>query len=261
MNRFSVLLLLAFFCLQNNLRAQDRPARDGAAPEVPAGLRQQAERIVSGQGGGDTRVVIRTSVGTIEVVLYDETPAHRDNFIRLAGEGKYDGILFHRVIPGFMIQTGDPASLYAMATAIYGTGSIGAGLAPEIRPSLFHHRGALAAARASDETNPGRLSSGSQFYIVQGTIASDSTLDAAARARGWTMPEAHRTVYRGLGGAPHLDGAYTVFGRVVRGMNVVDRIASRPVDYADRPRQDIYIRSMTVLKAGKRSNIFNRLFR
>lgn len=261
MNRFSVLLLLALFCLQNNLLAAARGGRGDVVPEVPAELRAEAERIVSEQGGGDTRVVIRTSVGTIEVLLYDETPAHRDNFIRLASEGKYDGILFHRVIPGFMIQAGDPATLYAMATAIYGTGSVGERLAPEIRPSLFHHRGALAAAREGDETNPERLSSGSQFYIVQGAIASDSTLSAATAARGWAMPEPHRTVYRGLGGAPQLDGAYTVFGRVVRGMNVVDRIASRPVDYADRPRQDIYIRSMTVLREGKRSNIFNRLFR
>jgi peptidyl-prolyl cis-trans isomerase B (cyclophilin B) len=244
MNRFSVLSLLALFCLQNNLPAAPRG-------DVPAQERKQAERIVSEQGGGDTRVTIRTSAGVIEVLLYDETPAHRDNFLRLAEAGKYDGILFHRVISGFMIQAGDPSTQYAMATSIYGSRSMGAEIAPEIRPSLFHHRGALAAARSADEVNPQRLSSGSQFYIVQGEIAGDSLLNAVADGREWAMPEDHRTVYRALGGTPQLDGQYTVFGRVVRGMRVVDRIASRPTDYADRPRTDIYIRSMTVKKKKK----------
>jgi cyclophilin family peptidyl-prolyl cis-trans isomerase len=196
-------------------------------------------------------VVIRTSAGVIEVLLYDETPGHRDNFLRLVEAGEYDGMLFHRVIPGFMIQSGDPNSRYAMATSVYGGGSVGEPIAPEIRPSLFHHRGALAAARAADEVNPERLSSGSQFYIVQGRIQSDSTLDAVAGRRGWDLPPTYRTVYRAVGGAPDLDGAYTVFGRVVRGMRIVDRIASRPTDYADRPRRDIYIRSMTIRKKKK----------
>lgn len=244
MNRFLVLSLLVIFCLQNNLRAAGKG-------DVPLAERRQAERIVSEQGGGDTRVTIRTSAGTIEVLLYDETPAHRDNFLRLAEAGEYDGILFHRVISGFMIQAGDPASRFAMATSVYGSESVGESIASEIRPSLFHHRGALAAARAGDEVNPERLSSGSQFYIVQGDICSDSTLDAVAQQREWALPPDHRTVYRALGGVPDLDGRYTVFGRVVRGMRIVDRIASRPTDYADRPRRDIYIRSMTVKKMKK----------
>ncbi len=241
MNRFLVLSLLAVFCLQNNLGAAGKG--DISAVEI-----REAERIVSEQGGGDTRVTIHTSAGTIEILLYDETPGHRDNFLRLAQAGQYDGILFHRVISGFMIQAGDPSSLYSMATSVYGSRNIGEDIAPEIRPSLFHHRGALAAARAADEVNPERRSSGSQFYIVQGEIASDSTLDAVAQGRGWAMPQEHRAVYRTLGGTPSLDGQYTVFGRVVRGMRVVDKIASQPTDYADRPRTDIYIRSMTVVK-------------
>jgi peptidyl-prolyl cis-trans isomerase B (cyclophilin B) len=255
MNRFLALLLLGLFCFQNNALAE----RGEDSLRVSKAERRRALRIVEAQGGsrksGETRVVIRTSKGRITVALYNETPLHRENFLRLVEGGEYDGILFHRVIPRFMIQAGDPASRYATATSVYGSGSIGERIPAEIRPTLFHHRGALAAARTADEANPDRLSSGSQFYIVQGKVENDPALDEAAAKLPWTMPEDHRTVYRTLGGTPHLDGQYTIFGRVTGGMRTIDRIASQPTDYANRPRQDIYIRSMTLKQKGIHLNL------
>ncbi len=195
---------------------------------------------------GGTQVTIRTSMGTIRAVLYDATPLHRDNFVRLAESGAYNGVLFHRVIKDFMIQAGDPTSRMTLYTAVYGAHDAAEPVPAEILPEFFHRRGALAAARKGDEVNPHRESSGSQFYIVTGAVQSDSTLNALMERTGAIIPFERAEVYKTEGGTPHLDGAYTIFGQVTRGMRVVERIEALPTDNRDRPRRDVYIKSITV---------------
>jgi cyclophilin family peptidyl-prolyl cis-trans isomerase len=164
-------------------------------------------------------VIIETSLGNITVALYNETPLHRDNFIKLANDHFYDGVLFHRIIQNFMIQTGDPDSKGAAKGQRLGMGGPGYTIPAEILPQFSHKRGALAAARQGDQVNPKRESSGSQFYIVDNP-----------------------------NGSHHLDGGYTIFGEVIKGLEVVDNIAAQPKDPADRPLEDIKIISMKVLK-------------
>ena len=193
---------------------------------------------------------ISTTLGDIIVKLYDETPLHRDNFIKLAKEGYYDGTIFHRVIKNFMIQGGDPQSKNPTPDGHYGTGGPDYTIEAEILPGLYHKRGALAAARQGDEVNPERRSSGSQFYIVWGRTFDDQTLDAQqqriTRATGGTvvLPDSIREVYKTTGGTPHLDGQYTVFGHVVSGLDVVDRIQRTATDSLDRPVEDVRILSV-----------------
>ncbi|MBO4580711.1 MAG: peptidylprolyl isomerase [Bacteroidales bacterium] len=167
----------------------------------------------------NTLVLISTSLGDIKVRLYDETPLHRDNFIKLVKEGYYDGLLFHRVIDNFMIQGGDPDSRDAAPGTMLGKGGPDYTIPAEITPDLKHKKGALAAARMGDNVNPQRASSGSQFYIVQ----NDK-------------------------GTPHLDGAYTVFGETVEGLDVVDKIAKVATDRFNRPIEDVRIISMKIVK-------------
>ncbi len=198
-------------------------------------------------GGDLTRVVIETSMGSITVALYDETPGHRDNFVKLAGEGFYDGLLFHRVIEGFMIQTGDPMSKDAVPGEPLGSGGPGYTVPAEIVQGLFHQKGALAAARQGDQVNPERRSSGSQFYIVQGRVWSDAELSQMEQQRGVPFTEAAREAYTTVGGTPHLDDAYTVFGQVVEGMDVVDRIAAVETGQRDRPEEDVSIITINIL--------------
>lgn len=199
------------------------------------------------QPNGNTprpEVEIRTGLGTIVVELYNETPAHRDNFLELVRKGFYDSLLFHRVIPAFMVQGGDPDSRSAARDAMLGGGGPDHPLPAEIVPGLVHHRGALAAARQGDDVNPERRSSGSQFYIVQGKTFTSLELDQVAERHSRygqqvTYGEAELNVYATLGGTPHLDGGYTVFGRVTSGMDVVDAIAALPCDTRDRPLEDV----------------------
>ena len=239
MRRILLLALLTLFCLQyNDLSAKKKGP---SASEIKA-----AENTIKASGHGKTQVTIRTSAGKIVVMLYDETPLHRDNFVRLAESNTYNGIIFHRVIKNFMIQAGDPTSRNTMATASYGSHSAGEAVPAEIRGEMFHHAGALAAARAGDEVNPERESSGSQFYIVVGEPQTDSTLEARMQQAGTIIPMERVQVYKTVGGTPHLDGAYTVFGRVTQGMKIVEKINNYPTDRADRPRRDIFIKSMTV---------------
>ncbi len=191
-------------------------------------------------------VEIRTQLGTIVVALFNETPEHRDNFLKLVREQAYDSLLFHRVIPSFMVQGGDPDSKRAAEGAPLGQGGPGYTLPAEIIPSLIHKKGALAAARQADQANPERRSSGSQFYIVQGKTFTSAELDqVVARSARYGTPvtytEMQKDTYATAGGAPHLDGAYTVFGEVVEGMDVVDAIAVLPCDRGDRPLKDIRI--------------------
>lgn len=242
-------------------------------------------------------VDIKTTLGDIKVKLYDDTPVHRDNFLKLVKEGYYDGVLFHRVIKDFMVQTGDPDSKTADSTTMLGSGDPSYTLEAEIKyPAHYHKYGALAAARTGDQVNPERRSSGSQFYIVTGEKQSARTLDmmeqranhdrkqqyfnqlakshmdeirayqkagdrenleqlrkslaeqTEAAVPDQPMPEEIRNAYLNQGGTPHLDGQYTVFGEVIEGMDVVEKIQNVPTGRADRPKEDVRVISMTVEK-------------
>jgi cyclophilin family peptidyl-prolyl cis-trans isomerase len=199
-------------------------------------------------------VEVSTTKGIIVIRLSDSTPQHRDNFLRLAKSGYYDSLLFHRVIRNFMIQSGDPDSKRGnpgKPLSQGGSGGPGYTISAEFRPTLFHRRGALGAARTGDDVNPTRASSGSQWYIVQGRRFTDAGLDSVEkfRLKGRKIPEDERSVYRQLGGAPHLDQQYTVFGEVVRGMDVVDSIAAGKTSGPplDRPVAEVRILKMRLI--------------
>lgn len=244
------------------------------------------------------QVLLQTNLGDITLRLYDETPQHRDNFVRLVREGYYNGTLFHRVIRDFMIQGGDPDSVNAPAGKRLGTGGPDYTLEAEILPSLFHKRGALAAARQGDEVNPERRSSGSQFYIVWGQTYNDGQLrqmgkqlemqrlqsifqtlaadhraeilqlrrdrnrtglqelqdrlateaETKAKMLGPVLTEAQMEAYSSVGGTPHLDGQYTVFGEVVEGLDIVDRIQQVETLSGDRPKADVVVVKATILE-------------
>lgn len=246
----------------------------------------------------ETLVRLETTMGDITVKLYNETPKHRDNFIKLVEEGTYDGTLFHRVIKDFMIQAGDPESKNASDTAKLGSGDVGYTIPAELVPTLYHKRGALAAARQPDNINPERASSGCQFYIVTGRVFNEDQLIAMqqnmnqarldtifqnlarkhmkeiykmrkaddmagllalqdtleAQAKEQQRQEGIRKftpeqikVYMGEGGAPHLDGDYTVFGEVVEGMDAVSRIEAVKTNKADRPLENVRILKASIV--------------
>ena len=191
-------------------------------------------------------VELVTTEGNIFLRLYDSTPLHRDNFLRLVRSHYYDSVLFHRVIKNFMIQAGDPNSKHAVAGQPLGNGGPRYTIPAEFRATIFHKRGVLAAAREGDNVNPQKASSASQFYIVQGRTFTDKQIDSieVVRLHGYKVPAAHREVYKTTGGTPQLDQNYTVFGEVVSGMDVVDRIASVETskgEDSDRPLQDVRI--------------------
>lgn len=193
------------------------------------------------RGPKNQYVRIRTSYGQCIIRLYNETPKHRDNFIKLVKKGFYNGTLFHRVIQNFMIQGGDPDSKdpkKATPGAELGNGDVGYTIPAEFRDSLFHKRGVLAAAR---DDNPQKASSGCQFYIVEGKRFTNSKLDTLeqTRMKGRKVPEWQREYYTSVGGAPHLDQNYTVYGEVVYGIDMVDRIAAVKKDGNDRPLTDV----------------------
>ena len=246
-----------------------------------------------------TKVELETSLGKIVVELYNETPQHRDNFIKLVKEGYYDGVLFHRVIKDFMIQTGDGNSKTAGPETSLGDGDPGYTIEAEfVYPKYFHKRGALAAARTGDQVNPERRSSGSQFYIVTGKVYSSDELqmmtkrmndvkkqdifrrlitensakidelqnnhdsegiktlqneliqktEAEAAENPFKMTDEQLNAYTSIGGTPHLDGQYTVFGEVVEGMDVVDKIQNTTTGRLDRPTIDIRIIKAKIVK-------------
>jgi cyclophilin family peptidyl-prolyl cis-trans isomerase len=195
-------------------------------------------------------VLLQTSYGDITVRLSDSTPLHRDNFLKLVKVGFYDSVLFHRVIQNFMIQGGDPDSKKATAGQPLGNGGPPYRIPAEIRTTLFHKKGVIAAAR---DNNPEKASSGSQFYIVQGKIYTEGGLDSLEtfRLQGRKIPADQREAYKTIGGVPQLDQNYTVFGEVVKGLEVVDKIAavqtSKGAD-RDRPVEDVKILKAKLVK-------------
>jgi len=194
-------------------------------------------------------VVMETTKGTIELKLHDETPLHRDNFISLVKESAFDSLLFHRVIRDFMIQGGDPDSKNAAPGVMLGEGDKPYTVPAEFRldKGIFHRRGVLAAAREGDDVNPEQRSSAMQFYIVWGRVFDDEGLDKVQQridqrtgGKVKLTPEM-REVYKTVGGTPHLDGQYTVFGEVTKGLEVVDAIQQVATDENDRPLEDVRI--------------------
>ena len=199
---------------------------------ILAGLMCQAQE-------KETVVVIETSMGTIKAKLYNDTPLHRDNFIKLVNEGWYNGSPFHRVINNFMIQGGQNAD---------GRLDPGYKVPAEFRDNHFHKKGALCAARQGDQVNPQKASSGSQFYIVQGQVFDDNKLALYEERLGKIFSAKQRQAYKTIGGTPHLDGDYTVFGEVIDGLDVVDKIAGVKTGYMDVPVEPVTIISVTIEK-------------
>ena len=186
-----------------------------------------------------TMVIISTDLGEMKAVLYNETPLHKENFIKLAKEGYFDGCLFHRVIDGFMIQGGDPDSKTAKPGQMLGQGGPGYTIPAEFKQELIHKKGALAAARMADQVNPQKASSGSQFYIAQGKSYTENELNMLSSRMGKAFNKQQMEAYTTIGGVPFLDYEYTVFGEVVEGLEVIDKIAAVEKDRRDRPVQDI----------------------
>lgn len=196
----------------------------------------------------ETLVQIDTDMGKIKVKLFNDTPLHRDNFIKNVKEKRYDGLLFHRVIKQFMIQGGDIDSKDAPIEQHLGDGDPGYTIPAEIvYPKYFHKRGMLCAARTSDDENPERASSGTQFYIVTGKFYTEMELNKMEKSDNKTFTPEERQAYMLEGGAPHLDDKYTVFGEVVKGMKVVDKIQFVETNEDDRPLKNIKIKTMTIV--------------
>ena len=198
-------------------------------------------------------VLLETSMGDIVIRLSDSTPLHRDNFLKLVKVGFYDSVLFHRVIQNFMIQGGDPDSKNSPAGQLLGNGGPSNRIPAEFRQTLFHKKGVIAAAR---DNNPEKASSGSQFYITQGKNFTDAGLDSVETMRlgGRKIPLQQREIYKTIGGVPHLDQNYTVYGEVVKGIEVVDKIAAVPTSKGndrDRPLADVKIIKTKLIKRKK----------
>jgi len=207
-------------------------------PVIPASIEPEKK---------NKMVEIVTDFGTMKVRLYDETPLHRDNFIKLVEEGFYNDLLFHRVIKSFMIQGGDPNSKGAEPGTQLGSGGPGYTIPAEIKPGLIHKKGVLSAARMGDQVNPQRASSGSQFYLVQGALVPAASLQQFAARSGISYTPEQITTYETVGGTPHLDGQYTVFGEVVEGLDIIDKIAAVQTMPGDRPVKDVKM-TMRVVK-------------
>lgn len=202
-------------------------------------------------------VLVQTLMGDMLIRLSDSTPLHRDNFLKLVKKKYYDSVLFHRVIKNFMVQAGDPDSKLALAGKPLGNGGPGYTVPAEFRQTLFHKKGVIAAARMGDNVNPQKASSGSQFYLVQGKVFTDAELDNLENTRlaGRKIPVWQREVYKLNGGTPHLDQGYTVFGEVIKGIEVIDAIGaietSKGAD-KDRPLTDVRIIKMKLIKRKKK---------
>ncbi len=242
-----ILGCLAFLCL-----ATTHAQTTDSLRKVEA-LRLQAVKLKKRDFKKD--ILIQTSYGDMLMRLSDSTPLHRDNFLRLVKARYFDSVLFHRVIKGFMIQSGDPDSKRALAGKPLGEGGPAYLIAAEMRTSLFHQKGALAAAREGDNVNPSRASSPSQFYIVQGKVYSNAGLDSLETYRMHRkLGAAERVAYTSVGGTPQLDQNYTVFGEMISGFDVLDKIAGTPTSKAadrDRPLEDVRILKVRLVKRKK----------
>ena len=203
------------------------------------GLAQKSEK--------QTKILISTSYGDMKMVLYNETPKHRDNFIKLVQKEFYNGTLFHRVIKDFMIQGGDPESKGAQPGQMLGSGGPGYTVPAEFNTKFIHKKGALSAARQGDNVNPKKESSGSQFYIVQGKKSTKMELTNISKRNGITYTGEQVAAYETIGGTPFLDMNYTVFGEVIEGMDVIDKIAAVVKGRGDRPKEDIKM-TMKIVK-------------
>lgn len=239
-----VLLSIAACKTTQKTPVTDKPATPPATPHL-------AEKPVEPQKPKEPKVInyfvtLKTDLGDIKIQLYNNTPLHRDNFLKLAREGYYNGTLFHRVISKFMIQGGDPNSRNAAAGVALGMGGPGYTVPAEFRDENVHIKGALAAARTGDGMNPQKASSGSQFYIVQGDNVNDQFLNSMESRKNFKYTEAQRAAYLQSGGTPHLDRDYTVYGMVVEGFDIIDKIAAVAKGAGDRPVQDIKVISTTV---------------
>ncbi len=249
------LITLAFISLASlTLQAQTKPTvKPATKPAIkPAAITKPAAKIPSGPVAvkpapvpsaktkiPGTRVKVTTDSGVIIIRLYDKTPLHRDNFIKLVNQKFFDSLLFHRVINTFMIQGGDPNSKYAPPGQQLGMGDVGYTIPSEFDSSLYHKKGALAAARQPDNVNPTKASSGCQFYIVQGKTWSNEELNMHEMRKGSKYTPQQRAHYQTVGGTAQLDGNYTVFGEVESGFEVIDKIATVGRDGSNRPFGDI----------------------
>ena len=194
----------------------------------------------------DCLVEVETEFGTMTILLYDDTPLHRDNFIKLVEEGFYNDLLFHRVINGFMVQGGDPTSKNAPAKKGLGSGGPGYTVPAEFVDTLVHYKGALCAARQGDGANPKKASSGSQFYVVHGRTLDDNMLNQIESRGGFKYSSEVRAKYKEVGGVPFLDRQYTVFGQVIKGLDVIDKIAAVKTAPGDRPLKDVKMKLRVV---------------
>lgn len=237
MKKTTTILLLAVALIAASCSSQKKIEKDSKKDSTATNTETNTNSM--------TQVLIKTSMGDIKIALYNETPQHRDNFIKLVKESYYDGVLFHRIIKGFMIQTGDPDSKTAKPGQRLGSGGPDYRIPAEFVSTLYHKRGAVAAAR---DNNPAKASSGSQFYIVDGEVYTPEKLNWIAQRAGKTFSAEQQQIYTTVGGAPFLDGDYTVFGEVVSGMEVVDKIAAQQKDQNDRPVEDIKIISAKVIE-------------
>jgi cyclophilin family peptidyl-prolyl cis-trans isomerase len=234
MKKVSLLLTFLFFTVVSF--AQPAPSQRGKDSTVTKKDRKKD-------------VLLQTSMGDMTIRLSDSTPLHRDNFLKLVKVGFYDSLLFHRVMKDFMIQGGDPDSKNAQAGVQLGAGGPGYTVPAEFRTTLFHKKGVIAAAR---NNNPEKASSGSQFYIAQGKIYTDAELDLLETGRvGKKIPALYREAYKTIGGIPHLDQGYTVYGEVVKGLEVIDKIAAVQTS-RDRPLTDVRIIKAKLVKRKKK---------
>lgn len=238
---FAATLLLATSCKDKAPKSNDGDA-DSAKIEESSLEQTTQEPVAETQNdSGVQKVKLSTEYGDMIIKLYNETPQHRDNFIKLVKEGFYKDLLFHRVIKGFMVQGGDPNSKDAPTDKMLGDGGPGYTIPAEIKPNLIHKKGALSAARMPDNMNPAKESSGSQFYIVQGNVYPLANLKQLAQQTrvGYSLEQ--EQVYTTIGGTPQLDMQYTVFGEVIEGLDIIDKIAAQPVNqqFGNRPFADI----------------------
>lgn len=226
-------LLLTLFTISANAQVKKLPVKKKPVAKAKTVAKKPLAAIIPG-----TRVRVTTDSGVMVIRLYDKTPKHRDNFIKLANAHFFDSLIFHRVIRGFMIQGGDPQSKNAARGVMLGAGDVGYTIPAEFDTTLFHKKGALAAARTD---NPEKASSGCQFYIVQGKPYSDGELNAMEAQMGRKFSPEKRISYKTAGGTPFLDMGYTVFGEVESGLEVIDKIASVPTAPGDRPMGDVHM--------------------